>query len=225
MSAASPMRRKKSAAIALPLPYWLREFGLIRRAALTFIGALGLATAAVFGTAWSLGQARQDEALALQARDAARGRYVNVETEKEDIRNFQPQFVALRDRGLIGEENRIEWLDAIRQIQQQRQLLPISYEIAPQQAIKLETRMSTGQYQLRGSRMKLHMELLHEGDLFYFLNDLKERSFFAVQDCAIKRSAGGLDAPLAPTLAADCTLNWLTLKPVAAAPASLNRTE
>lgn len=218
MSAVPPGRKKRPAA-ALPLPYWVREFGLIRRAAVTLVGTLGIVMAAVFATGWHLDEAREQQTSAQQSRDAARGRHINVEAEKQDIRIFQPQFVALRDRGLIGEENRLEWVDAIRQIQHQRRLLPISYEIAPQQSIKLEAQMSMGQYQLHGSRMKLHMDLLHEGDLFYFLNDLKERSFFAVQDCALKRVPGGLNTPLAPTLAADCTLNWLTLTPAAASPA------
>lgn len=215
MNSAPLHSRKKNAvaALALPVPYWLREFALIRRAAVMFVGALGIAAAAVFATNWYLDEARAQLGAALQSRDAARGRFINVETEKQDIRKFQPQFVALRDRGLIGEENRLEWVDAIRQIQQQRQLLPISYEIAPQQAIRLEANMSTGNYHLRGSRMNLHMDLLHEGDLFQFLKDLKARSFFAVQDCTIQRSQAGLGTTLSPTLSADCTLNWLTLAP------------
>ncbi|MES2257606.1 MAG: hypothetical protein V4724_03755 [Pseudomonadota bacterium] len=193
------------------LPYWLREFALIRNAVVTFGCTLVIATAAVFASRWHLHDALDRQAAAQLARDTALQRYQLVETEKLEIRSYQPQFAALRDRGLIGEENRLEWVEAIRQIQQQRKLLPISYEIAPQQPVRLEAAIDLGQYQLRGSRMNLHMDLLHEGDLFSFFGDLKERSFYTVQDCKIKRAASGVTAPLAPTLTADCTLNWLTL--------------
>ena len=225
-----PANDPRRAMRAIALPYWLREFALIRSAVLLFAFTLACAAAAVTWSYWQAKAARADEAAARLARNAAHDRLENVEAEKNDIQLFQPQYAALRDRGLIGEENRLAWLEAIRQIQEQRHLPSVSYEIAPQQAVKLEARIDTGQYRLRASRMHVHMELLHEGDLFAFFGDLRERSFFTVQDCAIKRAGSGPVAvafpdavngggiplsPAAQTLTADCTLNWLTLAPAA----------
>ena len=127
------------------------------------------------------------------------------------IRLYQPQFLELRRKGLIGEERRLDWVEAIRQIQQRRRLLPLSYEIEPQQPYLLETQLSMGDYQLRGSRMALRMDLLHELDLFHFLTDLRQVGTFTVQDCVIRRASNAGTAPLAPTLNAECTLNWVTL--------------
>ena len=208
--------KKAKSARATVLPYWLREFALIRLAVVTFVLTVALVTAAIATSRWNWHQARDQQASMQQKRNQARDRLVHAETEKIEIRLYQPQFAALRERGLIGQESRLDWVDAMRQIQEQRKLMPISYELAPQQPVQVEPAMELGGYRLHGSRMSMHMDLLHEGDLLVLLDDLRQRSFFTVQDCAIKRSASGPPSALTPTLTADCTLNWLTLTPASA---------
>lgn len=196
---------------------YLRDFALLRNAVLVFLAVLAVALAAVAGSAWYLHRAHLEEAAAMLERDSARTRLAHAETEKEEIRQYQPQFIELRRRGLVGPERRLDWVEAIRQIQEQRRLLPLTYEIEVQQPYRLETTLPTGDYALLGSRMVLHMDLLHELDLLNFLSDLRLNGTFAVQDCVIRRVAGATPAPgvVAPTLNADCTLNWLTLTPPA----------
>lgn len=194
----------------------LREFALLRNAVLVFLATLALSLAAVSVSMWQLRLARFGEAAQLLERDGARTRLAHAETEKDEIRLYQPQFVELRRRGLVGPERRLDWVEAIRMIQEQRRLLPLSYEIEVQQPYRLETSLPTGDYALLGSRMALHMDLLHELDLLNFLADLRLAGTFAVQDCSIRRSAGAASpvaGAVAPTLNADCTLNWLTLTP------------
>jgi hypothetical protein len=206
-------KAKPRATAAATLPYWLREFALIRLQVVTLLLMVAIGTAAIVSSRWYWHQARDYQAWAQQKRNAARDRLFNAETEKREIRLYQPQYAALRERGLIGQENRLDWVEAIRQIQEQRKLLPITYELEPQQPVRMDSGTALGGYRLHGSRMNLHMDLLHEGDLFVLLDDLRQRSFYSAQECSIKRAAGGLAAPLAPTLTADCTLNWLTLTP------------
>lgn len=212
----NPVTGKKPARASVALPYWINEFGLIRTAVLTAVAAVTIGMTCVLVTGWRQQDADTELQRVQRVRDAAYSRYAHVDNEKRDIRNFQQRYIELRERGLIGEEKRLEWVDAIRQTQEQRKLLPLSYEIDPQQPVRLESALDLGEYQLQGSRMRLHMELLHEMDLFDFLEDLRERSFFAVQDCSIKRLgvlAGAPGAAAGPTLGADCTLNWITMAP------------
>ncbi|MES2075086.1 MAG: hypothetical protein V4462_05635 [Pseudomonadota bacterium] len=210
--------KKKAAAAVIALPYWLREFGQIRLAALSLAAAAGLGAALVLSTLWYRHDAADALAQAQQTRDAAYARFAHVENEKQEIRAYQPRFIALRARGMIGEENRLDWVEAVRQVQERRRLPPLSYEIDPQQPVRLEAAVGLGEYRLRASRMRLHMDLLHEMDLFNFLADLRARSFYAAQDCSLKRQAVAQNVANAPTLTADCTLNWLTLTPAAPAP-------
>jgi hypothetical protein len=213
-----PAAAKKKAATGVPLPYWIGEFALIRTAVLTLIGALIASAVGVWLSHNMLQEAASGAEKAQRTRDAAASRYAQVESEKRDIRNFQQRFVELRQRGLIGDERRLDWLDAIRQTQDQLKLPPLSYEIEPQQVVTLDTPIDLGDYQLRGSRMHLHMELVHELDLFNFFQDLRERGYVAVQDCSIKRLGVVAGTPGASTLGADCTLNWITLNTAPKAP-------
>lgn len=219
--AAIPTTKKKARTATLAVPYWLREFALIRLAVAICAGAIGIGFSSVFASTWWLHDALDTRQQAQQSRDAAYARFAQVESEKQDIRSFQPKFIALNRKGLIGEERRLEWVDAIRQIQEQHRMLPLSYEFEPQQAVRQEGRVPLGDYQMRASRMSLHMDLLHEGDLFDFLAELRQRGFFAVQDCSLKRLAALPEQTSAPTVSADCHLNWLTLAPAASARATL----
>ncbi|MES2117408.1 MAG: hypothetical protein V4578_19765 [Pseudomonadota bacterium] len=218
MNAAATIPGKKNKpAVAIAIPYWLREFALIRWGVAAVLASVAIGVTAVLLSNATLRTASASRSHVQQQRDAAYARYAYADNEKRDIRAFQPQFTALRARGLVGEENRLAWLDAIRHIQEERGLLPISYDIAPQQPVAPDPAVATGDYQLRASRVTVRMDMLHELDLFNFLEDLRARGYFAVQDCGLKRlnnAAGQTDAPT-PTVSAECTLNWLTLLPAA----------
>lgn len=215
MSAAATLPgQKKKPPVTLALPYWLREFALIRWGVVALAASIGVGVAAVASSNWYLRDAAAGRDHAQQARDAAYTRFALSENEKREIRTYQPQFLDMRSKGLVGEENRLNWLDAIRQIQEQRRLLPLSYEIAPQQPVALDSKLPLGDYQLRSSRMNLRMDLLHELDLFNFFDDLRLHGYFAVESCTLKRLTAAANVSDAPAVSADCTLNWPTLLPL-----------
>lgn len=211
---ASPARTAFIARRALP--YWIRDFALVRPAVITFAVVAVVGVGGVLSSHLVLEQARRDEQRASEMRDTERRRFLYAESEKQEIRSYQPLFVELQRRRFVGTENRLDWVEAIRLIKERRRLLPLAYEIDPQQPYKIEGRLATGDYQLRGSRMTLHMDLLHEMDLFEFLVDLRQHGVFTVQQCTVRRTAGAAGANQATPagkLSSDCTLNWLTLTP------------
>jgi hypothetical protein len=214
----NPVTAKKKAESSITLPYWISEFALIRTAVLALLAAVTISLTGVLLSEMKKKEASETLEVNQRARDAAASRYAQADSEKRDIRNYQQRFIALRQRGLVGDENRLDWLDAIRQTQEQLKLAPLSYEIEPQQTVHLESPLDLGDFELRGSRMRLHMELLHELDLFNFFQELRQHSYFAVQDCSIKRLGVVAGATGAPTLGADCTLNWITLNTAPKAP-------
>lgn len=194
-----------------PLPWWLRDFRHIRLAALVFAVTAGCAAAAVFSTRSLWHDARGREVQAAQTRDLARRQFAQVEQEKRDIALFQPVYLQLQARRLVGTENRLDWVDALRQLQDQYRLAPIAYDIAPRQPVVVSPAMELGRYSLYATRMRIQMDLLHEGDLFSLLAGLRAQGHSTVQDCTLKRPASAPNAPLAPTVTAVCTLNWVTL--------------
>jgi len=189
------------------------EASSILLAALSFALALLTGALAIVASQWCLNARHADLARARQLRDAAFAKLNQVEQEKAEIRTYRPLFIALRARGWIGEENRLAWTEAIGQAQERLGLPSVSYEIEPRQPLRMEAPTPTGDYRLRASKMTLHLDLLHEMDLFNFLDQLKARGMLAMQDCTIRRNSSAQQSGPgpAPRLNADCTLNWLTL--------------
>ncbi|MFP5393019.1 MAG: hypothetical protein ACLGI6_15970, partial [Gammaproteobacteria bacterium] len=145
---------------------------------------------------------------------------ISEELKSAEALSFEPtpgrgsnvrEIAQLQAAGLIGNENRLAWIEAIRRIQQNRKLVSASYEIEPQQAIAAEPPLVFGKYQLRGSRMRVELGMVHELDMFNFIDDLRTVGLFTVQDCEIKRNDVPAEAVGIARFTATCTLVWLTL--------------
>lgn len=193
------------------------DFPAIRKASSTLLACVVVGAGMVSGSGYMLEKQ-------LAARDAmqpianqAREKYSQAETEKREIHDFQPKYMQLVDKGFVGDEKRLDWIESIKNIQQHRGLPPLSYEISPQQAFLADPEVETGALELHGSRMLLKMNLLHEMDMLNFFDDLQEKHFYSLHDCNIKRAKFDSRDPLVPRLYAECSLFWITLgKSVAA---------
>ncbi|PWF47718.1 hypothetical protein [Massilia glaciei] len=183
----------------------------VRRPLLICAAALLAAVSAVALSHYFVGQARDDLRHAAQARQLAAGGLAALETSRRETSIYQPRFMQLEHAGMVGDERRLAWTEAIRAIQAARKLPPLSFGFAPQQGVAMDVPMALGGYQLRASRMQLSMGLLHEMDLFNFLDALREHGLFTVQDCSITRKEGPAGSIRTARLAADCTLVWVTL--------------
>jgi hypothetical protein len=186
------------------------DWDRLRRPALLLMASLLLAAMTAGLSAWF----RSDSAETLRrvsvVRDAAFQRLRTLEQQQRDIAAFQAPFLVLQERGLIGPESRLAWIETIQSAQQVRRLLAASYEIEAQQAVAAPVELAG--YRLRGSRMQLHLGLLHELDLFMFLDDLRHAGIYSMEDCRMRRVALPPSTTEAPRLLADCTLVWLTLE-------------
>lgn len=156
------------------------------------------------------------QAMELQQRqlDQARQRYQASGQEKDIIIKYLPLYRQLIDNGFIGEERRLEWVDALRTIHQQNKLFGINYTIATQEEYKPTFALNVPPFSLHRSVMKLELSMLHEGDLLTLINalDAQQSTPFIVRDCEITRMGAINTSNLAPNLRADCELDWLTIR-------------
>jgi hypothetical protein len=156
------------------------------------------------------------QAMELQQRqlDQARQRYQASGQEKDIIIKYLPLYRQLIDEGFIGEERRLEWVDALRTIHQQNKLFGINYTIATQEEYKPTFALNVPPFSLHRSVMKLELSMLHEGDLLTLINalDAQQSTPFIVRDCEITRMGAINTSNLAPNLRADCQLDWLTIR-------------
>jgi len=178
---------------------------------------------AVFGAVkFSLGkvQAAQQQfnTQQTQLRDA-QTRVQKSGAEKELIVRFLPGYQQLSAIGFVGEEQRINWLDALRVVNQKGALFGVDYDISPRRPFPLASALAPtpapGQMTVMHSMMKLRFPMLHEADLPRFFERLSDQGagLFMVDQCTIRRVATGPNLRFQPNLAADCQLSWITAQP------------
>jgi len=153
------------------------------------------------------------------SRVAAQERVLRVSEEEREIRENLVDFERMRERGMLGEQSRIEWIESIARIKKNRKLFEIKYRIEAQRALDYPGVVAGGSADFVVSRMKLEMLLLHENDLLDFLADLEaaKKAYVSARQCQVTRiergSAPGATA-LQPRLRAECQVDLVSVRGV-----------
>jgi hypothetical protein len=187
-----------------------RDLDKLQWYALLAILALSIAVAAGW---WSMGgadKARIERDAAARQKAQIEQRLAQVRTEEQEIKARTLQFQQMELAGMTGPEKRLDWTELLRDLQRQLRLPGLTYEFGPQ--VALETGATVG-YAYHSSQLKIQLRLLHEEDLLNFIAHLQRdaKALVLVRHCKILRLAGGYQADGAQ-LAAECTMEWITLK-------------
>ncbi len=158
-------------------------------------------------------QTAQAHTAAMAADKEIDSKLSRARSEEQELREKITHFQTLRNRGIIGAEQRLDWVEILGRIKTTRRISGLDYEFAPQRPVDatiLPGGAAAGGFTIMASQMRLHMRLLHEGDLLNVLNDLRAMApaLIQVRACKIGHST---DAQLA----AECTLEWITFKEAA----------
>jgi hypothetical protein len=177
---------------------------------------VGLGAASVVVSEQYLGRAAGAFETARAQRAAAQERVSKVFEEEREIRESLVFYQRMQRQGMIGQENRLDWIDAIARIKSERKLFEIKYSIEPQKPLDYPGIVQTKGAEFVMSRMKLDMLLLHEEDLLNFISDLRATGRFhvAVRRCVMSRVERGTVAPgqpLMPRLRSECQIDLVTV--------------
>jgi hypothetical protein len=144
--------------------------------------------------------------------------------EYNTIVTFTPQYRELERRGLVGEEQRLSWVDALRTANADTQLYGVDFEVGPQQPYAYAAELNAGSLPMQQSLMKLRFGLLYEDDLIRFFQRLAAENVgtFSINQCSLQRlgPAEPFQAANQPMLKAECELAWITIPPSAPAEGS-----
>jgi hypothetical protein len=188
------------------------RWGLIFLVLAVFIGFAMTTTAQKLVVRAKLTQ----QQLLTQQRDI-RNRLMRAPEEEQELRSKIAIYQQLQDRGIIGQEERLNWVEQIGKIKAARRLFDLQYEISPQKSLTDTTLPGGavgGDYEFMASTMNLQMPLLHEDDLLGFLADLRKtvHAHILVRDCTIERVPPNSESRLSAQLRAVCTIDWITLR-------------
>ena len=177
--------------------------------ALTISGAVCIVTAdGYLQDTKRLGAAASSQRAELQAKLASAN-----EEEREIKANLQ-QYQALTTRGIVGEERRLDWVDTVTAIKNERRLFNIGYGIEPQVELGYPGFSPGGGVKFMASRVKMNIQLLHEEDLLNFIDELSRRgkSYLSVRSCDVQREGRSGGTTLAPRLRAECVFDLITIR-------------
>lgn len=161
-------------------------------------------------------KARAEQAQASNERAAAQSKFARATDEEREIREGLVDYRKLVERGLIGAERRLDWVDRIAEIKANRKITELKYAIDAQRTLELPGAGTPGEVELRASKLSLDMALLHEEDLLRVLDDLRRtiNAYVLVRVCTIDRTVAGAapDRGAAPRLRARCDIDLVTIR-------------
>lgn len=178
-----------------------------------FLVAVGAVAIVLSQQMLQKGRAEQTKATA--DREAAQNRLARTTDEEREIREKLVDYQKLRSRGLIGEERRADWVERIAEIKSARKLFDVKYTIEPQRPADYPGLAAAGDVEFLASQMKVVLALLHEEDLFRFIDDLRGAlsSHVLVRSCTVSRlEVAAADRGVGPRLRADCTIDLVTIR-------------
>jgi hypothetical protein len=173
--------------------------------------------AAGFALIWSTGEtlrgARQQLAAAQSERMQNGERLARIAEEEREVKEKIAVYQQLKQLGILGEEKRLEWADAMTRIRGQRELLDMRYRVERQKLL-VSLPGKPANVDFYASTMKVELALLHEDDLLRFLADLRNsgNAYYAVKKCALSRTgSAATGSGLVPRLRAECDIDLITV--------------
>ncbi len=195
----------------------------LRKASGSALLALAMAltgSAAIWASNELSTEVRQSHAQAQAGRDAAQRALSAARAEEAEIAAKIDRFRHLVERGAVGPEQRLAWVELIRDARARHGLGALDYEFSPQRPLDMAIAPAdAGQLEAASSALRLRMPLLHEGQLLDLLDDLVRSApaIVRVRECTVSRAVTA--APGGEQLTADCLLDWITFRPRNGGPA------
>lgn len=193
-----------------------KDVASMRLPVVILIAALVLSAVLVKFTLVQQKAAEEQRLAQTKTLNDARDRYHRSGEEREVILRYLPAYRKLQSEGVVGAEQRIEWIEGLRSANKQAGLFGVTYQLEARKPFAVLGQNNPAAQFLQQSLMKLSFGLVHEGDLMRFLQTLatQQSGMFFIRSCTIDRAVrNDAPAPRQPNLSAQCELSWLTIDP------------
>ena len=141
-------------------------------------------------------------------------KYLSVDGDEKIIKEHYPKFIELYNRGVIGSEKRLNWVETLQAAGTDIKLPAMRYQIESRKPYEPDYELDTGDYELYATNMNLNLGLLHEIDLAKMISELNKDAsgLFNIKRCRFSRTNKGLEFdPEKSNISADCELQWYSL--------------
>ncbi|HMU65743.1 MAG TPA: hypothetical protein PKE57_01280 [Cellvibrionaceae bacterium] len=142
---------------------------------------------------------------------------------------YQAPYAAFISRGHIGAAQRLQWVEALSWGVNHLAVPQVRFTLEPTLPATLDKHPAGQVEGLSLTPMRLDFTLLHEGDFYRLLQDLRSRALglFSVPSCTLRRKdAGSIESSEARAqnpgeasrIVGECELLWYNLQPIADPP-------
>ncbi len=176
-----------------------------------FLLSLALSGALVFLSEGYLASSLKERQSAQKQLADARTQLLAAQSDQENMSTYALEYNALLAQKIVGNEQRLDWLEGLEKLRQQGTVLDFKYTIAPQQGYTPTPSLDAGNFQLSRSPMTMQIDLLHEEQLLKLLASMKQqmKGWFMLDGCTLSRTGNSDD--MMP-LKAECNGGWFTMK-------------
>ena len=199
------------------------DFPHIKWSLLIFLLVLGMSSIIIAASESFVAQSQRDQRNAQRQVSDARNQLATATEDHENMQTYTYEYRDLLEHNVIGNDQRLDWIEGLEKIHKQNLVLDFKYTIAPQKPYTPNPPLDSRNFDLNLSDMTLQFELLHEAQLTAFFDALRTdiKGWFILDHCTLERTAAAApdegDNDLhtfraTPRLKAECTGGWLTLK-------------
>lgn len=187
------------------------DLGAIKWSLLACLLSVGFAVGLIQYSAGMQQKALRDLQQAQKQLTEARNQLNIAQSDLENMSAYQMEYRALVAQKVIGDEQRLDWLEALEGLRKQGIVPVFKYTIAPQKPYVPNPPLTAGNFALSMSPVTMQIDLLHEGQLMTFLQALKNQrpGWFILDGCTMTRNT---NPESGIRLRSDCSGGWFTMK-------------
>lgn len=190
------------------------DWSILKGSLISFCICLAIASALIGGSYYFNNNLEKEYNQNKSVFQSISRRYLDVDQEEKVLHDYYPQFVKLYNKGVIGREKRLNWIEALRQAGESVDLPSLTYSINSQEEHIPEYNINYSGYTLYRSSMKLDLGLLHEGDLFKLLDYINHTAdgIYTLTECSFRMNGKEIKFEKDhANISASCLLYWITI--------------
>jgi len=192
------------------------DFPLIRRSVLAVCAAAIISAVILYSSGEYAESAQNNRRNAQTMLNDARNRLAAALQDQENMAIYAGEYGALIEQKIIGDDQRLDWIEGLEKIRLKNIVADFRYNIAPQKIYTSQPPIDSGNFDIHYSEMKLQFDLLHEAQLLNFFDALRTdiKGWYQPEACTLQRTGTGDEdeQTTATRLKAECSGGWITLK-------------
>lgn len=194
------------------MSFMTEDLGEIKWSLLACLCSIGIAASLIHYSATTQQASLRQLQQAQKQLIAAHEQLLTVQNDQENMASYQMEYDALVAQKVIGNEQRLDWIEGLEKLRTQNLLQDFKYTIAPQTAYTPNPPLNAGDFALSFSPMSIQLDLLHEGQLLNFFEALSLHmpGWFLLDQCDVSRADSAQNGGV--MLHADCKGGWFTMK-------------